>query len=145
MSYRHILFLTLVIAALSRCSKTEKESSGVSHDDESEWVEMDSFHLIMAEAFHPYKDSANLEPVKRLADQLVQEADQWASVQLPGKVNNDEMKAQLNRLKADTRALSAMIQSGASDEEIGAKLQALHGSFHGIMNTWSEGPHEHQH
>lgn len=106
---------------------------------------MDAFHLIMAEAFHPYKDSANLEPVKRLAVELSHEADQWASAPLPEIVNNDEMKAQLNQLKADTKTLSTMIQEGASDEQIGSTLQALHDSFHRIMESWNGGSHEHQH
>ncbi len=145
MRFKHIVFFTIVLTSLSACSKTEKVTSEAAHSDDSEWVEMDSFHLIMAEAFHPYKDSANLEPVKRLAEELAQEADKWASAPLPDRVNNDEIKFQLNQLTADARALSEMIQGGASDEEIGNTLQALHSSFHTIMEAWNGAPHEHQH
>lgn len=144
MKFKYIVFLGIVVACLISCSKTEKASEPVD-SDYTEWVEMDSFHLLMAEAFHPYKDSANLEPVKRLADELTQEADKWATAPLPDKVNNDEMKARLNQLKSDTRALSAMIEGGASDEEIGKALQSLHNNFHDIMEAWNGGPHEHQH
>jgi hypothetical protein len=145
MRFKFMVFFTILLASSSACSKTEKVTSEAIHGDDSEWVEMDSFHLIMAEAFHPYKDSANLEPVKRLAEELAQEADKWASAPLPDKIDNDEMKAQLNQLTADTRALSALIQGGASDEEIGNTLQALHSSFHTIMEAWNGAPHEHQH
>ncbi len=140
MRYKYIVFFTIIITTLSSCTKKE-----ASHSDDTQWVEMDNFHLIMAEAFHPYKDSANLEPVKRLAEELALEADKWASSTLPDKVNNAEMKAQLNQLKADTRSLSTMIQGGASDEEIGTTLQTLHGNFHIIMEAWNGGTHEHQH
>ncbi len=142
MIYKYVIFFTIIITSLSSCTKKETSKA---HSDDTEWVEMDSFHLIMAEAFHPYKDSANLEPVKRLAEELAHEADKWASASLPDKVNNDEMKAQLNQLKEDTRVLSTMIQGGASDDEIGATLQTLHGSFHSIMEVWNGGTHEHQH
>ncbi len=145
MKYRYIVFFTVVISSLIACSKREKAASEAAHNDDTEWVEMDAFHLVMAEAFHPYKDSANLEPVKRLAEELALEADKWASATLPDKVNNDGMKAQLNQLKADTHALSTMIEDGASDDEIGTALQSLHGSFHSIMEAWNGGTHEHQH
>lgn len=135
-----IILLILVIA----CSKADKTSSEAERADADEWAEMDAFHLLMAEAFHPYQDSSNLEPLKRLAEELVQEADQWSKAPLPAKVNNDEVKVQLNQLQSDTRSLSEMIQRGASDEEIGTSLRNLHSSFHGIMEAWNGGHHEHQ-
>jgi len=43
--------------------------------------------------------------------------------------------------------LADKIKGGASDEEIGTSLKALHDSFHGIMEAWngSGDKHEHQH
>jgi hypothetical protein len=138
-----VLMAAVVFYSCSQKENTEARSE--KENDDSEWVEMDAFHLIMAEAFHPYKDSVNLEPVKRLSEELAQQAESWASATLPDKVNNDAVKAQLSQLKADTRALSTMIKGGASDEAIGTSLQALHDSFHTIMELWNEGNHEHQH
>ena len=48
-----VVLLLLVIA----CS--EKKSSSP-----DEWPGMDTFHMIMAESYHPLKDSANLAPAK---------------------------------------------------------------------------------
>ena len=142
-----ILMALLMIVGVTfySCSPKEKTVSNEEQSDENEWAEMDSFHMIMAEAFHPYKDSASLEPVKRLAEEIAQEAEKWASASLPEKVKNDEMKSKLNQLKADTRALSEMIKAGASDEEIGTSLQALHDSFHNIMGAWNDEGMDHQH
>jgi hypothetical protein len=137
--------LMIVGVTFYSCSLKDKAESNEKQPDENEWVEMDSFHMIMSEAFHPYKDSANLEPVRRLAVEIAQEAEKWASASLPEKVKNDKMKASLNQLKADTRALSEMIKGGASDEEIGTSLQTLHDSFHAIMETWNGGGMDHQH
>jgi hypothetical protein len=106
---------------------------------------MDSFHMIMSESFHPYKDSANLEPVKRLAEEMATEAEKWSNASLPAKVDNEEMKASLQQLKNDTRSLADKIKSGASDEEIGTQLNALHDSFHAIMEAWNGGGEKHEH
>lgn len=146
MKFYLIVFLMIVGMSFYSCSPKEKSESVTEQTDENEWAQMDSFHMIMADAYHPYKDSAILEPVKRLAEEIAQEAEKWASASLPEKVNNDMMKARLNQLKADTRALSEMIKAGSSDEQIGTSLQALHDHFHSIMEAWNdEGAMEHEH
>jgi hypothetical protein len=144
MRFNLIAFLIISSGAFYSCSQKEKTDTNEQSDND-EWAEMDSFHMIMAEAFHPYKDSANLEPVKRLADEMAQQAESWASAPLPDKVNNEEVKAQLNKLKADSRALSDLIKGSASDEAIGTSLQSLHDNFHHIMEQWNSGEHEHKH
>ncbi len=152
MKFKILVLVSIFAIGFSACSKKEtveahpeEEMSAV---DPNEWPEMDSFHMIMAESFHPYKDSANLEPLKRLAEEMAVEAEKWSSTSLPTKVNSDATKALLNQLKSDTRALADKIKGGASDEEIGAALKSLHDSFHGIMEAWNEGGeegHEHEH
>ena len=146
MKVGQIVRLYILIACSYSCTQKEQTATKSERQDSAEWAELDSFHLIMAEAFHPYKDSTNLEPVKRLAEEMAQEAEKWASTSLPQHVNNDEMKTKLNQLKEDTRNLSELIKGGASDDEIGTSLEALHDSFHTIMEAWNdEESHEHQH
>ena len=99
----------------------------------------------MAEAFHPYKDSANLAPVKKMAEEMAIEADKWASASLPTKVDSEEVKEELQKLKTDTRALADLIKSGADDKAIGSSLDALHDSFHEIMEAWHGGGEKHEH
>jgi hypothetical protein len=107
---------------------------------------MDSFHMIMAEAFHPYKDSANLEPVKRLAEEMALEANKWAATALPAKVDSETVQAQLIQLAEDSRSLADKIKNSASDDEVGSSLKALHDSFHVIMETWNGASgEEHKH
>jgi hypothetical protein len=143
------LFLAFIwIVVLAACSK-KKETQAVAEEAEvDEWAEMDSFHMIMAEAFHPFKDSANLEPVKTLAEEMATEAEKWAGASLPAKVDTDEVKALLSKLKTDTRALADKVKASAANEELGADLTALHDNFHGIMEAWhkSKGEeHKHDH
>jgi hypothetical protein len=143
------LFLAFIwIVVLAACSKKEETQTQAEEAEVDEWAEMDSFHMIMAEAFHPFKDSANLEPVKTLAEEMAVEADKWSAATLPAKVDTDEVKALLAKLKADTRALADKVKAGAANEELGTDLTALHDNFHGIMEAWhkSKGEeHKHEH
>ena len=54
------------------CSGKKEETAEHGHHEVTgeAWKEMDDFHMIMAEAFHPYKDSMNLEPAKLKAPEL---------------------------------------------------------------------------
>ena len=132
-----IFALTLVIA----CSP-KKEDTATS--ESKEWKQMDDFHMIMAETFHPYKDSADLGPVKTKVNELASSAETWAASDLPSKVDNDEMKSKLQELKAETAALKDMVATG-NDDTIGAQLTRVHDLFHGIQEAWYGGGDEHGH
>ncbi|NOT76148.1 MAG: hypothetical protein HOP08_14570 [Cyclobacteriaceae bacterium] len=134
----------LLIVAMIACSKKAETTETTTAAASDEWPEMDSFHMVMAEAFHPYKDSTNLEPAKKLAAEMATSAEQWQAAPLPEKVNNDDVKAKLVTLKNDTRAFADGI-SGMTDEQIGKSLTALHDSFHGLMEAWHGGGDKHEH
>ena len=136
-----LVYLVIVLGiSFVRCSHNTDNAS-----DTDEWKEMDDFHLIMAEAFHPYKDSANLVPVKNLAEEMALQAEKWANAKLPAKVDNDEVKQELKKLQEDTRTLAELIKSNAEDNAIGSSLNALHDSFHEIMEAWHGRDEKHEH
>ncbi len=121
----------LVIIFIMGCSKKEKQEEQL-----PEWKELDSFHMIMAEAFHPLKDSGNLAPVKQMINDIADQAAKWAAAPLPKKVDNADMKSKIEKLKTDTRSLANEMAKGATDEMITEKLTALHDQFHQIMEAW---------
>lgn len=126
-----------IVALISACGGEKKHS-----EDQTTWAAMDSYHMLMAEAYHPLKDSANLAPAKAGAEALAMEAEKWASGTLPEKVDNDDMKKRIESLKTASRAFADQVKAGATDEELSAALTALHEEFHHIMEAW-EGGHDH--
>jgi len=70
--------IVFVLVVLTTACSTKKH-----HEERGEWKELNSFHKVMAEAFHPLKDSGNVEPAKKLATQLADEAEHWAAASLP--------------------------------------------------------------
>lgn len=137
---------TLVLAAVACSSKKEEtnaEHHGISGDT---WKEMDDFHMIMAESFHPFKDSSNLEPAIKNAPELAAAADRWANAELPDKVDNDDTKTKLQQLKSEADNFVG-IASADDQEEIGTALTALHDLFHELQEEWyaAAGDHEEHH
>lgn len=145
-----IVVLSLIVFALpfvacsdKKTTTTEKlqdQDSSLVSDDHT-WKEMDEFHMIMAETFHPYKDDADLGPAKAKAAELAAEAGQWAGAPLPRKVDNAAMRARLEELKRETSLLKELVAK-ETDQVIGEQLTRVHDIFHEIQEAWYG--HEHQ-
>jgi len=138
-------FLVLLLSSVVLFSCSNKESN---EGESGDWKELDAFHKIMAQAYHPLKDSGDPAPTKQLITQLADEAEKWSNSELPEKVNTPEMKGRLQKLKTDSRALENEIHSGATDGTIKEKMNLLHDQFHQIMEAWhskeTEDDHENQ-
>jgi hypothetical protein len=121
------------LAILFSCSEKHHEESA-----DSGWKEMEEFHTIMADVYHPLKDANDLGPIKQHAEELAASAAKWAEAELPAKVDNDETKGLLNELKDGCQHLAKSIKDGVTDEEISTRLTALHDTFHAIMEKWEK-------
>jgi hypothetical protein len=132
-----LISLLMALLVFSCAGKKDEAHDEGDHaaGEVSVWKEMDDFHLIMAETFHPYKDSANLEPVKLRASELLSSADHWADSPLPEKVDNEHVKSKLIELKSDAAALVESTRS-ADDNVIAENLTKLHDTFHEIQEVW---------
>ncbi|HEU5145100.1 MAG TPA: hypothetical protein VFT90_00225, partial [Chryseosolibacter sp.] len=131
------LFYLILMVAIASCAARNSHDHEHHSADESTWEELDSFHLIMAESFHPFRDSANLEPAKARASALMAAASDWASAPLPEKVNNDTMRSRLEQLREQAATLAQSVKS-QDDNAIGEMLTKLHDTFHEIEHAWYE-------
>ncbi|NJN42328.1 MAG: hypothetical protein HC811_09025 [Flammeovirgaceae bacterium] len=138
----NFLFFILILLFVAACATKDANQDEVISNDE--WVELDEFHMVMAESFHPYRDSANLAPARALASEMAQLADQWSQAALPSKVDNEDTRQMLSSLKDATAAFSEMANS-ADDSALGEELTKLHDLFHGIQEAWYGGGSEHEH
>lgn len=138
----------LVLALFALGCGAKKEDHAHDASAEAEWKEMDEFHMIMAETFHPYKDSANLQPVKAQAEELKAAAEKWVQAPLPEKVDNEKVKEMLSQLNAESATLAESVNGGADDAVVGEQLTRLHDTFHRIQEAWYGGNgdgHQHDH
>lgn len=137
MACKHnLIFLFFLILIMAACASKKQD-----HAEEgaaNEWKEMDDFHMLMAETFHPYMDSANLEPAKLHASSLLRAADEWAAAPLPDRMNNQQVKTTLQKLQAEAATLAESV-GVADDQLIAAQLTQLHDTFHELQEAWYGG------
>lgn len=137
------ILVVLAVAIACGAKKEDGHDEGHHKEESKEWKQMDDFHMVMAETFHPFKDSSNLEPVKSRAGELASSAEEWSKSALPAKVDNDEMKGKLESLRTETSALVQTISAG-DDKAIGDQLTKVHDRFHEIQEMWyGGGKHDH--
>ena len=143
---QHILYVTVCALAIAVSACTAKKET--QHETEEvaseEWPQMDEFHMIMAESFHPFRDSADIGPAKANADSLVAAADHWLNSPIPAKVNNDEVKEMLQHLKSEAEAF-AIVSKTDDPKAIGESLTNLHDHFHELQEVWYGGGEHHEH
>jgi hypothetical protein len=145
LKFQKAVLLVVVVVACFACG-SKKEDHDEHHDEQSsskEWKEMDEFHMVMAETFHPFKDSANLEPAKAKASELAASAEQWKNATLPEKMNRDDIKGKLEGLKNETASFVQTV-AGNDEKAIGDQLTKIHDLFHEIQEEWYGGEgHKH--
>ena len=138
---------SLIAFAIISCGGKKEDHHDHSDADEESWKEMDDFHSVMAAAFHPYKDSSNLEPAKSNAASMSEAAAKWADAPAPEKADNAEMKEKLSLLKAGCADFVNVVQTNDSTQ-ISESLVSLHDLFHEIQDKWyghDHSGHDHHH
>jgi len=144
MAKQHILYVFALALAIvmSACTAKKENNHETQVAASDEWPQMDAFHMIMAESFHPFRDSADIGPAKANADSLVAAAETWLEAPIPEKVNNDEVKEMLQRLKTEADAF-AIVSRTDDQKAIGESLTQLHDHFHELQEKWYGGGEEH--
>lgn len=141
------LFLFSLAVSFVACSGKKEETVTEQTEETAaadEWPEMDEFHFIMAESFHPFKDSTNLDPAKANAAEMAKVAEKWLGAPLPEKVNTDAVKADLQQLKTDCDAFAQLVTTGDATQ-IGEALTKLHDQFHKLQEAWYSSGDGHAH
>ncbi|MDV3307458.1 MAG: hypothetical protein LOY03_01405 [Cyclobacteriaceae bacterium] len=137
---RTIAILTATALLAFTSCRQNRAVENADATDPQEWPQLDEFHFVMAESFHPYADSGNLEPARKYAAELASLSETWAREPLPEKVNDETTRALLNELSRETAAFREMA-STASDDSLGASLTSIHDLFHKIQDSWYSSAH----
>lgn len=144
MKFKSLFFVALAIAGISlvSCRTKEKNEAREGTLEEEEWVALDAFHTVMADVYHPLKDSGNLQPIKERSEELAAEADNLADAKLPSKVDTEEVKAMISALQESVHGINDEVKAGATDDQIRGLLEGAHTLFHHIQEEWYSGHEE---
>lgn len=106
------------------------------------WKEMDAFHTVMAETWHPASRSDDLKPLRARAGALAEAARAWAAAVVPGACDTPATRATIAGLATDARALADLVaKPAATDAQLKAALKALHDRFEPVEQGCTPGGH----
>ena len=107
-------------------------------EKEVAWPEMDAFHTVMSQTWHPVEDG-NYQPIRERADELAEVAETWRKSTIPAEYQaQKDIKKKLKELAKETKELAKEIKAGSSDEDIKEDLQELHDLFHAIVGLCTD-------
>ncbi|MDP4263543.1 MAG: hypothetical protein Q8941_13535 [Bacteroidota bacterium] len=104
------------------------------------WKEMNDFHTIMQETFHP-SEEGKLDPIKSRSREMMEKAITWEKSTAPEGYDKKIVSASLKKLVRGTRELNDLVKAKAADKIIKEKLSGLHSIFHEIMEKCENEEH----
>lgn len=131
------------VAWLSEFGDKATDASAATVQANDKWAELDAYHNVMSQTFHPAEEG-KLEPIRKRAGELADKAKQWLESKPPKVYESADIKALLVKLNAESKALADAIANGAKDEQLKKDLTALHDRFHEIIGACREEKKKHQ-
>lgn len=95
----------------------------------SGWKELDSYHMLMMETWHPIKDKGDVAPIRAKATRLVDAARLLGKSTPPAKCNKPELKKAAADLVGSTEAVANLVTKKADDAALSAAMKKLHEEF----------------
>lgn len=118
--------LLLVVLALFLVSAAKVSFAG------EKWAELEAFHKVMSETFHPAEEG-NYQPIKDRIGEMVSIASSMVTNPVPAEYNKPAIIDAAKKLETDSKALEEKIKAGATDQAIFTDLNVIHDTFHTIV------------
>ena len=112
--------------------KNKKEESAQKKKKQESWPELDDYHAVMAQTFHPAEEG-NLKPLYANAEQLAAKASILKKSVVPAKYQKLGVKESVEALEKESVALAKMVKKKKSEDELKKAIFALHDRFHEVM------------
>lgn len=109
-----------------------------SAQDKAKWAELDAFHVVMGQTFHP-SEEGNLKPIKTRSAELVETAKKLAASTPPASYNGANIKAALKELVAEAETMNKAVKQKKSDAELTKQISAVHDAFHKVAGLCKKG------
>jgi len=94
-----LLITTIAFAGLNAAQSQEK----------FKWKEMDSFHEVMAQTFHPAEEG-KLEPIKTRSPEMLDKATAWESSVAPEGYDKEAVKKSLKDLVKGAKEINNLVK-----------------------------------
>ena len=101
------------------------------------WPEMNVFHEVISETFHPTEEN-NLEPLKTRSEELMKKAENLLNSNIPEEYRTKAILSALEILQLKSETLHKLVTSKVSDTELKQSIIGVHDAFHEIVGLCNE-------
>ena len=113
-------------------------SNTANAQDEPEWKEMEAFHQVMSQTWHPIEEG-NYAPIRERSAEMMAAAEAWKKSEIPAQFKAvKDIKKKLKELATETKELNKEIAKGITDEELKEEMAEMHDLFHDIVGLCKE-------
>lgn len=98
------------------------------HDETSGWKQLDAFHKLLQDTWHPAQNG-DLKPARAKAAEFVAGAETWAKSKGPAKCDNEMARKAIPGVVSDAKAFGNAVAGSASDDAVKAALKKAHDAF----------------
>lgn len=116
-------------AATAKAPAHKHDMEMADHHASSAWKELDAFHALLAETWHPVTKSNDLKPIRAKASALSGAAQAWAASKVPASCDKQPIRDAIAAVAAGSKDIATMVSKQASDSTVKGALEALHTRF----------------
>lgn len=107
----------------------------------SGWKELDAFHKLVAETWHPASGANDLAPLRAKAAAMASSAEKLAASAPPKTCDTPVVRQTIKELAPASAKLAESVKANAADAQLKRDLGALHEKFETVEGACS-GKHE---
>ena len=116
-----------------KVEKVEKMDHGQMDQDKhhamSPWKELDEFHMLVMDTWHPAKEKNDMKPTREKANDLVKSARKLAASPAPAGCDSPKLKEAAAGMPTYAQNVSDLVAKKADDAALKAALKTMHDKF----------------
>lgn len=95
----------------------------------SGWKELDAYHMLMMQTWHPIKSKGDVAPIRAKATDMVASAKVLAASKAPKGCDTPVLKDAAKTLVTETEGVAKLVANKADDKALSAAMKTLHDKF----------------
>ena len=115
-------------AKMDHAKMDQAKSHGGNHAA-SGWKELDGYHQLMMQTWHPIKEKGDVGPIKAKALDMVASAKLLAKSKAPKGCDTPALKTAASELVGETESVAALVSRKGGDAMLKDKMKSLHDKF----------------
>jgi uncharacterized protein involved in copper resistance len=129
----------------SKMDHSKMGQSGMQHGADhaaSGWKELDSYHMLMMQTYHPIKEKGDVAPIRARSTEMVAAAKLVAASKAPARCDTPALRKAAAGLVGETQRVANLVAKKGSDKALVTAMTTLHDRFEVLEKGCASASHE---